>query len=74
MDLKNAVKEKYGEAALRVSAGGSSCCGESATLESCNPVTSNLYDAVQNRATARGGYFSLARLRKSDRACATESR
>jgi ubiquinone/menaquinone biosynthesis C-methylase UbiE len=47
MDLKKAVKEKYGEAALRVSAGGSSCCGASATLESCNPITSNLYDAAQ---------------------------
>jgi SAM-dependent methyltransferase len=47
MDLKKAVKEKYGEAALRVSAGGSSCCGASATLESCNPISSNLYDAVQ---------------------------
>jgi arsenite methyltransferase len=47
MDLKEAVKEKYGEAALRVSTGGSSCCGASATLESCNPVTSNLYDAEQ---------------------------
>jgi len=47
MDVKKAVKEKYGEAALRVSAGGSSCCGESATLENCNPITSNLYDAVQ---------------------------
>src|SRR5262249_51781371 len=24
-----------------------SCCGTSATLESCNPITSNLYDALQ---------------------------
>jgi SAM-dependent methyltransferase len=32
---------------LRVSAGASSCCGASATLESCNPITSNLYDAAQ---------------------------
>jgi SAM-dependent methyltransferase len=47
MDLKKAVKERYGEATLRVSTGSSSCCGASATLESCNPVTSNLYDAVQ---------------------------
>jgi len=47
MDLKKAVKDKYGEAALRVGAGGSSCCGASATLESCNPITSNLYDAGQ---------------------------
>src|SRR6516165_11743286 len=47
MELKEAVKEKYGQAALRVSAGRSSCCGTSATLESCNPITSNLYDAGQ---------------------------
>jgi SAM-dependent methyltransferase len=47
MELKEAVTEKYGQAALRVSAGGSSCCGASATLGSCNPITSNLYDAVQ---------------------------
>ena len=32
---------------MRVSAGASSCCGASATLESCNPITSNLYDALQ---------------------------
>jgi arsenite methyltransferase len=47
MGLKEAVKEKYGQAALRASAGSSSCCGVSATLESCNPITSNLYDATQ---------------------------
>jgi SAM-dependent methyltransferase len=47
MELKEAVKEKYGQAALGVSAGGRSCCGTSATLESCTPITSNLYDAAQ---------------------------
>ena len=47
MDLKQAVKERYGRAALQAVEGGSSCCGASATLESCNPITSNLYDAVQ---------------------------
>ena len=26
-DIKQIVKEKYGQAALRVSSGGSSCCG-----------------------------------------------
>jgi len=37
--LKDAVREKYGQAALRV---GSSCCGESSVA--CNdPITSNLY-------------------------------
>src|SRR6202041_577205 len=43
-----AVKEKYGQAALRVNAGGSSCCGAAAALDGCcDPITSNLYDAAQ---------------------------
>jgi SAM-dependent methyltransferase len=46
--LKEAVKEKYGQAALRVNVGGSSCCGASAALAGCcDPITSNLYDAAQ---------------------------
>jgi len=46
--LKEAVKEKYGQAALRVNAGGSSCCGASAALDGCcDPITSNLYNAAQ---------------------------
>src|SRR5271154_4713110 len=48
MELKEAVQEKYGEAALRVRSGGSSCCGAGAALENCcDPITSNLYDASQ---------------------------
>jgi SAM-dependent methyltransferase len=48
MELKDVVKEKYGQAALRVNAGGSSCCGTSAALDGCcDPITSNLYDAAQ---------------------------
>src|ERR1700679_4101515 len=48
MELKEVVREKYGEAALRVRLGGSSCCGASAALENCcDPITSNLYDAAQ---------------------------
>jgi SAM-dependent methyltransferase len=48
MELKEVVKEKYGQAALRVNAGGSSCCGASAALDGCcDPITSNLYDAMQ---------------------------
>jgi arsenite methyltransferase len=39
------VKEKYGQAALRVAAGGSSCCGASAATKFSDPITSNLYDA-----------------------------
>src|SRR4051794_39319599 len=48
MELKEVVKEKYGQAARRVNAGGSSCCGASAALDGCcDPITSNLYDAAQ---------------------------
>lgn len=48
MEIKEVVKEKYGQAALRVNAGGSSCCGASAALDGCcDPITSNLYDAAQ---------------------------
>jgi len=47
-DIKEVVKEKYGQAALRVHSGGSSCCGASTALDNCcDPITMNLYDAVQ---------------------------
>ncbi|MGA7921328.1 MAG: arsenite methyltransferase [Candidatus Acidiferrales bacterium] len=46
--MKDVVKEKYGSAALRVTAGGSSCCGATpANSCGCDPITSNLYDAAQ---------------------------
>ncbi len=49
-NIKEVVKEKYGQAALRVKAEtGSSCCGVSAAKElCCDPITSNLYDASQS--------------------------
>jgi len=47
-DIKQVVKEKYGQAALRVTAGGSSCCGAAPARGSgCDPITSNLYDSTQ---------------------------
>jgi arsenite methyltransferase len=51
--LKSTLKEKYGQAALRVSeeATAASCCGSSAscgaTTEAWDPITSNLYDEKQ---------------------------
>jgi len=46
--IKDVVKEKYGQAALRVTAGGSSCCGAAPGDQHCaDPITSNLYDAAQ---------------------------
>ena len=49
IDIKEVVKEKYGQAALRVTnkSGGSSCCGAAAGGISCDPITSNLYDESQ---------------------------
>src|SRR5580693_7909046 len=47
-NIKEVVREKYGQAALRVHTGGSSCCGASAALDGCcDPITTNLYDAAQ---------------------------
>jgi arsenite methyltransferase len=47
-DIKTVVKEKYGQAALRVKSGNSSCCGATAASDSCcDPITSNLYDLSQ---------------------------
>ncbi len=47
-NIKEAVKEKYGQAALRVVTGGSSCCGAAVAVEGCaDPITSNLYDGSQ---------------------------
>ena len=46
--VKEIVKEKYGQAALRVNDGGSSCCGaDAAGGTGCDPITSNLYDNAQ---------------------------
>lgn len=46
--IKEIVREKYGQAALRAGASGSSCCGAApASACACDPITSNLYDAAQ---------------------------
>jgi SAM-dependent methyltransferase len=43
-DIKEVVKEKYGQAAVRAASGKSSCCDTSpAGLDGFDPITSNLY-------------------------------
>jgi arsenite methyltransferase len=46
-DIKEVVREKYGQAAARVTAAGSSCCGATASNGCDDPITSNLYDPSQ---------------------------
>ena len=51
-DIKEVVKEKYGQAALRVTSGGAaSCCGSTSAANSAcgcgDPITANLYDSTQ---------------------------
>ena len=50
-NIKEIVKEKYGQAALRAATGGSSCCG-SAPSSCCggssDPITSNLYSESES--------------------------
>jgi len=45
-NLKDVVREKYGQAALNAASGSGGCCGSSLEA-SCDPITSNLYDAIQ---------------------------
>jgi SAM-dependent methyltransferase len=51
-DIKDIVREKYGQAALRAKHGGS--CGPAPAVGSCcDPITSNLYDADETGALPR---------------------
>lgn len=49
VDVKDVVRQRYGEAAERVAQGaGNACCGGSAASpEQWDPITSNLYDQAQ---------------------------
>lgn len=46
-NIKEVVKEKYGQAALRVTSGSGSCRGAAAPRGCGDPLTSNLYEALQ---------------------------
>jgi arsenite methyltransferase len=47
-NIREVVREKYGQAALRVTSGGSSCCGATAASGlGCDPITANLCNNSQ---------------------------
>ena len=47
MEIKEQVRERYAQAALRVKSGGGPCCGTDTGSGGCDPITSNLYDLSQ---------------------------
>ncbi len=51
-NIKEIVKERYGQAALRATTGGSSCCGAAPATSCCggsaDPITSNLYSESES--------------------------
>ena len=51
--LKDLVKQKYGQAALRVTGGGDACCRSAASPGACDPITSNLYEQGQTAELPR---------------------
>ena len=46
-DIRQVVRERYGEAARKVATAGSSCCGAKASCG--DPITSNLYDDAETK-------------------------
>jgi arsenite methyltransferase len=77
-NVKEIVKEKYGQAALRAASGdgNSCCCQDRSGLDgSCDPITSNLYDAAQEgevpdtaikASLGRGNPTALAELKPGE--------
>jgi arsenite methyltransferase len=47
INIKEAVREKYSQAALRVRSRESSCCGGSTAQDRSSPITIDLYDQAQ---------------------------
>jgi arsenite methyltransferase len=48
--IREAVKQKYGEAAKQVALGGTAGCGGGGELSGCDPITKDLYDEAQKSA------------------------
>lgn len=59
IDVKQVVKEKYGEAARKVIAikAEASCCGTT-TSSCCDPITSDLYDPAQTHGLPEGAVLA----------------
>src|SRR5437879_13788619 len=56
-EIKQTVKEKYGEAALRVAGGERGSCGGGSSC-GCDPVSSNLYDPAETAMLPPGAVLA----------------
>ena len=45
-NIKEAVRQRYGEAALQVTTGGTSSCCSKNPISGCDPITADLYTKV----------------------------
>jgi len=57
-NIKELVREKYGQAALQVADGRASCCGTSAMGACCDPITTNLYAEGETAGLPRGAVLA----------------
>jgi SAM-dependent methyltransferase len=53
-NIQEVVRQKYGEAAKKVTAGGTACCGGGGELSGCDPITKNLYDEAEKSGLPAG--------------------
>src|SRR5205814_1385240 len=56
-EIKQAVKQKYGQAALRVVSGERGSCGETGSC-GCDPVSSSIYDAAETARLPEGAVLA----------------
>src|SRR5213594_1357847 len=56
-EIKQTVKQKYGQAALRVAGGERGSCGGTGSC-GCDPVSSNLYDAAETATLPEGAVLA----------------
>src|SRR5947207_6981999 len=56
-EIKETVKQKYGQAALRVAGGERGSCGGTGSC-GCDPGSSNLYDAAETAALPEGAVLA----------------
>src|SRR5256885_16047153 len=60
-DIKEVVKQKYGESASRGTTGGSSCFGAAPASSCCGPITPDLYDVLRSQQIPQEPFLASLR-------------